>query len=301
MRTPWGLLAWLLAAPALADAPRAVLKLEQQVLIAPAPVDGHRPRELSALAWDEAAGELVAASDRGLLFRFVAHDADGQLVAAPRSAHRIPQGRNAEALHVRPVGPGAKDQLWMLTETGGITVRLGSHGEALESRPWPMARGKGTGAEALAWTPEHGFLVAPQRARQRRAAVDARAAGALHAVHADGGRWWAFEPAAPGSHVKAIEALAGSRLLVLERVLMDAPGIGGRSYRTVLRLLPLRGCGQAQACHAAEVPVQPPLPDGPENFEGLACAPDGRCWIVNDNGPDTAAPTRLLQLRLEPR
>lgn len=291
---------WLGAlAPAAAAPPPALLRLEQSVVIAPQPVDGLRPSELSALAWDEAAGELVAASDRGLLFRFTAHDSDGQLVAAPRSALRIEHGRNAEALHMRPSPVGGPEQLWMLTETGGSAVRLGARGESLESRPWPMLRGKRTGAEALAWLPGIGLVVAPQSARrpQRREG----AAQALHAVQADGGRWWAFEPAAPGSHVKAIEALSGGRLLVLERVSLAGPGKTSRSFRTVLRLLPLHGCGQAVACRAAEVPVLPPLPTGPDNFEGLACAADGRCWIVNDSGPDAAAPTRLLQLRLEMR
>jgi hypothetical protein len=296
-----GLGAWAAAAAA---PPPALLRWEQSVLIAPQAIDGLLPRELSALAWDEAAGELVAASDRGLLFRFTAHDSDGQLVAAPRSALRIEQGRNAEALHTRPSPVGGPEQLWMLTETGGTAVRLGARGEPLESRPWPMGRSKRNGAEALAWLPGIGLVVALQNAQRPQPQEGVRPAGAaraLHAVQADGGRRWAFDPAAPGSHVKAIEALPGGRLLVLERVPLPGPDKSSASFRTVLRLLALQGCGQAVTCRAPELPVLPPLPDGPDNFEGLACAADGRCWIVNDSGPDAAAPTRLLQLRLEPR
>jgi hypothetical protein len=144
-------------------------------------------------------------------------------------------------------------------------------------------------------------LQSAQRPPRREGVRAAGAEQALHAVQADGGRWWAFEPAAPGSHVKAIEALPGGRLLVLERVPLAGTDKTSGSFRTVLRLLALQGCGQTVACRAAELPVLPPLPDGHDNFEGLACATDGRCWIVNDSGPDAAAPTRLLQLRLEMR
>lgn len=287
------LAAGVLPATAQAAGAPAWLRVEQQVLIAPAAVDGLRPLELSALAWDEVAGELVAVSDRGALFRFQAHDSDGQLVALPRSAHRIEQGRNAEALH----GDG-EGGLWLLTETAGKAMRLGHQGQRLDSRPWPLRREKGAGAEALAWQLGVGLLVALQ-GPQRSAGLGGTRR--LHAVHADGGRRWAFEPAGAGSHVKAIEALPDGRLLVLERVPRGAAADGSRLFRTVLRLLDLRACGQAEPCDAAVLPVSPPLPVGPENFEGLACASDGRCWIVNDSGPEPGTPTRLLQLRLELR
>lgn len=275
----------------------ARLLLQQQAVVAPGPADGPGVRELSALAWDATAGELLALGDRGVLVRLGLGPAGGPLAPVPRSALRISHGRDGEALHARPGAAGAPPQWWMLAETVGHLVRLGPQGEALETRAWPLpGSGKRARAEALAWTPDAGFLVAPQRAQPLALAQGTRS---LHAVHADGGRWWAFEPAAAGSHVKAIEALAGGALLVLERVPLPPAADGGRSFRTLLRLLRLPGCGPAQVCPADVLPVQPPIADGPDNFEGLACADDGRCWIVSDSGPDRATPTRLLQLKMQ--
>ena len=155
----------------------------------------------------------------------------------------------------------------------------------------------------MTWDARHGLVAGLQRPHAWTPSEPLR-----HALHADDGRQWHFLPSGRGSSLKAVEALGDGGWLVLERV--AAPGGG---YRTLLRRLDPERCatmGPAAAampasrpviCDAAVVPVVPPLPDGPDNFEGLACADDGRCWIVSDGGTSRSAPTRLVQWRLERR
>ncbi|WP_425260835.1 esterase-like activity of phytase family protein [Rubrivivax sp. RP6-9] len=286
-------------------------QVEHAVTVPAAVIDGHRPAELSALAWDADAGELLAASDRGVLFRWRLDDRGGPLHLQPVAAHAIRDaaGRsaalNAEALAWRRAGgnsAGGDDHgtLWVAGETAAQAWTLDAQGRRTGSADWPAAlaadaaRERSThGVEALDWDPVHGLLAGLQRALPGPPTADGPAR-AWHAVHAASGRSWRFAPAGPGSQLKAIESLwrgATPGLLVLERL---------RGMRPVLRWLALDRCGDATPCTPEPVLLHGLPADGRHNVEGLACRDDGVCWLVSD-APSGTTPTRLLQLRLHGR
>jgi Esterase-like activity of phytase len=266
--------------------------------------DGVRLRELSALAWDPQAQELVAASDRGRVVRLRLVAEQGRLVVRVGDAQRLQLPDDAvlkaEALFWRTAPGGGR--LWAGGEHDGQAWALDGQGRGVRAQPWPQALQRAAegrhGVEALAWHEPLGLLAGLQKSRSWRPG-DARR---FHAVHAEGARHWLWAPAASGSALKAIEPWPGQGLLVLERLPADAGAEGSpqRLWRPRLRLLWLLHCGQTLPCEAQEVPLTPPLPDGPLNFEGLACAGDGRCWLVSDGGADGQVPARLVQLRLQP-
>jgi len=284
-------LAWLAGAVA-AGAPEAPrLRVEHEANLLGVQAQGVALREVSALAWDEAAQLLFAASDRGQLFQLRLSGSGAAWRVQAVAVLPLAAARDAEALATRRTVLGTSE-LWVTGERGGAAHRLGAAAEATATQPWPAALRSRERVEAIAWHPEAGLLVAAQNPRPWLQELP----GHWHALHAADGRSWGFEAAAVRSHVKAIELLPGHRVLVLERSEHPTPGA---PYRTHLRLLDLRSCGESVPCEARALEVVPALPDGPDNFEGLACASDGRCWIVSDSGPDREGRTRLLQLRLE--
>lgn len=286
-------------------------QVEHVVALPATAIDGQRPAELSALAWDADAGDLLAASDRGVLFRWRVDDRGGSLRLQPVAAHTIRDtaGRsaalNAEALAWRRAGGSSASgddhgTLWVAGETATQAWTLDTQGRQTGSADWPAAlvadaaRERSThGIEALDWDPQHGLLAALQRALPGPAAPDGQAQ-AWHAVHAASGRSWRFAPAGPGSQLKAIERLQRGGtvgLLVLERL---------RGMQPVLRWLALDGCGGTTPCTPEPVPLLGLPADGRHNVEGLACRDDGVCWLVSDATPGKTA-TLLLQLRLHGR
>lgn len=288
--------------------------------------------ELSALAWNPADQELVAASDRGLLYRYRLRMLDGQLHADtvssqrlldPRpSASRTPTEVNPEALAWRPQAPdrpapsaadpdagGGGGELLLAGEHGDAVLRLSPDGRAQGRLPWPAAiatalsarvdAGSRHGVEAIAWHARLGLLAALQRPVKVRQAADPSdsSATSVHWIHAGSGARWGFAPAGPHSQLKAIEARPDGSLLLLERVRRD----NDPRLHTILRTLDPATCGEARLCPAPVVPVHPAPIVGDENHEGLACTDSGTCWMVNDGGPNAEQPTRLIQFRLVPR
>jgi len=284
------------------------------------PIKGHRPVELSALAYDEARQQLWAASDRGKLFVWqvpTAHPADWTPMRALRPTPPAADGTdaatdddlNAETLAWRP-GTAAEPagSLWLGTEHGPGAWRLDVSGRIVAQQNWPAALGMaaasaGHGIEAMAWHPRHGLLAGRQRTRRldplpaqdhgaaRRSGVSAPTR--WHAVHAADGTVWRFPAAGRDSQLKALEPLPGNGLLVLERI---STAFG---FQPILRWLPLDHCGGRQACRPLPVPLQPAPGAGPLNFEGLACTRSGLCWLVSDGAGKAAAPTRVLVLQLQ--
>lgn len=271
----------------------------EHVVDLPATADSGEPvLELSALAWDPLAQQLVAASDRGQLFRLHFSQADGRLSVRVGGAQRLqlPSGDalGAEALFWR-AAPGGGG-LWAGAEHDGRAWSLDGQGRAVQSQPWPQALQRTDlgehGVEALAWQEPLGLLAGLQASRPW-VVGDKQP---WHALHAEDRRRWLWLPAAAGSALKAVEPWPGQGLLVLERLPVSVSA--GRLWRPRLRVLWLLQCGQALPCTPQEVVLTPGLPDGPHNFEGLACAGDGRCWLVSDGGRHGRVPTRLVQLRL---
>lgn len=267
------------------------LRVEHEAQLGGVQVQGVALREISALAWDEAAQLLVAASDRGQLFQLRLSGTGAAWQVQAVAVQPLAAVRDAEALATRRTALGTVE-LWATGERAGAAHRLGLGAESTAVQPWPAALRSRDRVEAIAWHPEAGLLVAAQNPRPWLQELP----GHWHALHAADGRSWGFEAAAVRSHLKAIELLPGHRVLVLERT--EHPATGG-AFRTHLRLLDLTRCGESVPCDARTLALTPALPDGPDNFEGLACADDGRCWIVSDSGPDRQGRTRLLQLRLE--
>lgn len=275
-----------------------------------------RVRELSALAWDAARAQLVAVSDRGLLLRFAPPASSSADVRFEHAVELVPadagsRRANVEALTWRAPGTaraGQPDGLWLAEEHGPGPRAVDANGRVVAGLSWPpalaSALGQGRhGIEAMTWDARHGFVAGLQRPHPW-----VEGAAARHALHAADGRQWHFRPGGRGSSLKAVEALADGGWLLLERT--TAPGGG---YRTVLRRLDPDRCAavppsgaatpapEPPLCDTEALPVVPPLEEGPDNFEGLACAGDGRCWIVSDGGTASTAPTRLVQWRLERR
>lgn len=291
-------------------------------------VQGLRPLELSALAWDPVQQQLWAASDRGTLFRWQVDPARPEVLqplqarqVQPPEAQRqtlgapVPdsQAVNAEALAWRAGAAGEPGSLWLGGEHEPAAWQLDTQGRTVGARPWPAALARQAGArpsqgiEAMAWHPKHGLMAAlsgPQRAPaglqqvagsgQAREAVPAGGQPAKHwfGVHADQRAWW-FAAAARRSQLKAIEVMGEQGLLLLERV----PASSG--FRPLLRWLHLPDCGGQQVCVPQAVAFEPALPAAPHNHEGLACTPDGLCWMVSDGRGTADAPTQLVVFQLQ--
>jgi hypothetical protein len=275
---------------------------------------GPTARELSALAWDPRARELVAVSDRGRLFRYRLALQGGQWRAEQVMAQRLDLGvraggqaqlgsRNVEALAWHRTGPDGAGELLVAPEQGDHVTRLGAEGQVLGTLAWPTAvaaalaragaEGQRHGVEAIAWHDRHGLLAATQRPTRS----PPRAAGGaerLHWIHAASGARWGFAASGRDSHLKAIESLPDGTLLLLERT----QARGDERLHTVLRWLDLGACGEARLCAAPLLPMQPAPIVGPDNVEGLACNDEGTCWLVSDGGAGDKPPTRMWQFRL---
>jgi hypothetical protein len=298
------------------DAAPLTAQLLYEVELPLSRIQGLRPLELSALAWDPELQNLWAASDRGLLFCWQVNPATPSVlkplgawtVQAPaRPAGDREQGAtrtkavNPETLAWRTpsAGGSARGELWLGSEYATAAWRMGSEGQVVATESWPSGLGPfglhtHHGIEAMAWHPRYGLLAAhakTARASQVPHFVNppgARSPSAWHGIQGGNGAQWWFAAAASSSQIKAIETMGRQGLLILERI--KAPG----GYRSLLRWLALESCGGTRSCQADNVPFEPPLPAGPHNDEGLACTDSGLCWMVSDGTGQADSPARLL-------
>ncbi|MCW5636169.1 MAG: esterase-like activity of phytase family protein [Rubrivivax sp.] len=280
---------------------RRVDVLDTVVLPAALP-GGQRLREVSGLAWDVHAHQLVTVSDRGLVVRWMLDIDRRRLVSAwPVHAQRLlPAGRvNAESIEVLPAPPGqpASASRLLVADEAGHRVLVadwrGAAGAAPElplPGPPPATAGRlaNDGIEAIAWHPRHGLLAV----RQHGLAADRQAD--VHRVVAADGRHWALR-ATPGGRasVKALHLVDDTRLLVLEKL------TGGGQRRMLLRELDLRACASDAPCEAAAAEIDRRTFDADDNFEGLACLDASLCLIASDDGRHAQPRTVLALLWLE--
>lgn len=274
------------------------LQLLSSVVVADHAIDGRRPVELSALAFDREQRELYAASDRGVLFRLALQWQGGRLHSATPAAawalsHPIDGSTlDAEAMAWRPAGPEGDGALIIAPEFGATAFRLDTRTRSIATLAWPRGAVPASersaaarhGVEALDWHPVHGAIVVMQRA-----------AAMQHQAHAHDGSHWRWPALGEGADIKAIEIVSPQRALVLERVRDKAQG--GRSF--YLRSIDLAQCAAAapRACEPATWRV--PLPErGGYNLEGLACLSESECLLISDSGEASRRPTLLLQLRV---
>lgn len=292
---------WCPAQPPDRAAAAGDLQLLASVVIADRPIDGHRPIELSALAFDRDQRELYAASDRGVLFRLALQWQAGRLLGATAAAAwplRHPVDGSAldvEGLAWRPAWPEGDAELIVAPEFGATAFRLDTATRSIATLAWPRGAvpafersGESRqGVEALDWHPQHGSIVVMQRA----------AAGApmQHEAHARDGSHWRWPALAVGADVKAIEVISPQRALVLERVREKGQGRGA----FYLRSIDLTRCAAAASRPCEPVTWRVPQPDKASyNLEGLACLSESDCLIVSDSGESSRRPTLLLHLRV---
>ena len=277
------------------------LQLLASVVVANRSIDGHRPVELSALAFDRDQRELYAASDRGVLFRLALQWQAGRLLGATAAAAwplRHPVDGSAldvEALAWRPAWSEGDAELLVAPEFGATAFRLDIATRSIATLAWPRGAAPAAerstssrhGVEALDWHPVHGSIVVMQR--------PAAGAPMQHEAHARDGSHWRWPALAEGADIKALEVVSPQRALVLERV--RDRSAGRNSF--YLRSIDLTRCAAAasRSCEPANWRV--PLPDkGSYNLEGLACLDESQCLLVSDSGNSSRRPTLLLHVRV---
>lgn len=242
------------------------------------------PREISGLAWGPDGRSLYAVSDRGRLWRLapdIGRDDAGQLrlrLDTPPQRIELAAGLrpNAEALAWRAPDAAAPDGgLLIADELTHQALLVDVQGKHLNTLPLPgsapsKTKGGASGVEAMAWHPQHGLLAALQR-------PPSGADKGVHLLHGGDGRTWGFVAAGARSSLKALE-VAGDALWVLEK--LDQ----GKTHQTLLRRLSPQACAPQQLCESARITIADSRLRADDNFEGLACRPDGLCVLASDDG-----------------
>lgn len=292
---------WLAPAVALADATPLRHAEVLDILVMPHALPaGQRLREVSGLAWDVLANQLVTVSDRGVVARWMLDIDRRRLVSAwPVHAQRLlPAARvNAESIDVQPAPPGqpaSAGRLLVADEAAHRVLVADWRGAAGAAPAMPLpgpppatsGRHAKDGIEAIAWHPRHGLLAVRQHALAAAGSAD------VHHVMAADGRRWALR-ATPGGRasVKALHRVDDTRLLLLEKLTGD-----GRR-RLLLRELDLDTCAADEPCDGATAEIDRRTFDVDDNFEGLACLDESLCLIASDDGR-LAAPRTVLALLL---
>jgi hypothetical protein len=249
-------------------------------------------REISGLAWGPDGRTLYAVSDRGRLWRWVpriGHAGEGTRLHLDTAPQRIdlPAGLrpNGEALAWVAEHPAAPDgALLIADEREHRALLVSTHGELLSTLALPgVARdNKNSGVEAIGWRAGQGWIAALQRPPSGQQ---------VHLLHGGDGRSQGFEKAAQRASLKALEVV-GDAVWVLEKI--DQ----GKTHRTLLRRLSAQGCALQQLCESARIELADPRVHESDNWEGLACRPDGLCVLVSDDGGVAGGRTALMLLRL---
>jgi len=264
----------------------AQVEVLDQIVLPVALPAGHRLREVSGLAWDAVANELLTVSDRGVVARWRLDIEHRRLVSAwPTHAARLNHAArvNGESIDVMPAAPGGPPaRLVVADERRHELLFADSRGTVVEAAPLPAvlkdatARDEKDGVEAIAWHPRHGVMAV----RQQPLPTDARSG--LHRLLAADGRSWAWRAAtAPDgrpSRVKAMHRLDDRRLLVLEKLRT------GTRHQTLLREIDLVACAAAAPCDAPAVAIDAAALQADDHFEGLACIDADLCLIASDDG-----------------
>ncbi len=280
----------------------AQLQVHDQAVIAPQPIDGLVPTELSGLAWDADEQLLYAVSDQGLLFHFrlVLEGTRLRQITPVRAVRLTPTGSdararlNAEGLALIDGGNGKRGdtQLVVALENGPSLTRFAPDGRALGdvALPTPLRDAKayrgGNRLESVSVHAKHGFVTAPQLPLKALPAD-------MHRVYATDGSEWSL-PAGERGAVKAIEALPDGALLVLERQGK------GKAFMPVPRRVDPAACAHGTPCGGSNAMPLPGL-EPSDNYEGLAQLSQRLFVIVSDDGGNAKRPTRLVLFSLDPR
>lgn len=257
-------------------------------------------REISGLAWAPDGQTLYAVSDRGRLWRLavaIERTGDGERLRLDGPPQRITLAAglrpNAEALAWRaPHAAAPAGGLLIADEQAHQALLIDLQGRhlatlALPGTPPTDAKGGDYGVEAMGWHPVHGMMAALQRPPR---GADRQ----VHLLHSGDGRTWGFEAAAARTSLKALE-VAADGVWVLEKI--DQ----GKTHRTLLRRLSAQACAPQQLCESARLELKDPRLRAEDNFEGLACRPDGWCLLGSDDGGSADGRTLLMLVHLPGR
>lgn len=284
------------------------IRLLGALRLKPVPVDGHAPRELSGLAWDEDEQTLYAVSDGGKLFHF-----------RPEFKGEFLTGLSALAAHAlrdakgRPLSGSRADSEGLTIENGdngtlGDTrlvisferrprlARYSTDGRFLEpiALPAPLAEAGGYASankslESVTRHPDFGWLTAPEWPMR------GSPSGHINIWSTAGMRWAYPLRDVPNNALVALEALEDGSLVTLER------GHGMLYSPLVIalrRTFPLdAGPGSPPQVATAAV-FDSSAGWRIDNFEGLARHRGHRFFLVSDDNENAVQTTILLYLEL---
>lgn len=272
------------------------------------PVDGHVPRELSGLAWDEDEGVLYAVSDGGKLFHF-RPEFEGELLTglSGLAAHPLQDaaGRplrgvwaDAEGLAIENGDNGVSGDAHLVVafERRPRLARYTATGRLLGAIPLPPPladpgsyASPNKSLESLARHPTLGWLTAPEWPLRRGAA------GILE-IWSSGGERWAYPTRkVPNNALVAMEALEDGSLVTLERG-------HGPLYSPLIISLRRTSALQSSSGGPVEVATAAVFDTSAgwriDNFEGLARHRERRFFLVSDDNENSFQTTILIYVEI---
>lgn len=240
-----------------------------------------RISELSGLAWDADEQLLYAVSDLGHIIHFKVAIKDDRIASLEPVFYgpltlTVGQGKfyDTEDLVATNTADGkpGNSEIAVVFEDGPAAARFTPTGTLVETIPLPAPlldpnayRQVNQRLESIAFTPDHGYLMAPQTPLVGQSRKH-------HILYATDGTTWRFKASKrKRTSTKALEQMPDGSLLVLEAVndggFLGAIGLGGKEAR--IRRLDLATCDNPKKCKAATYPTATGEPIR-GRFEGIA-------------------------------
>lgn len=259
----------------------------------PATVRGMQIHGLSDLAWDTDENMLYALSDRGMIFHFRLRLQGSKILSAdpiyvaqlavPEERAPLPDKRAAEPARIDAEGltllrskngRRGDTELVVVSERKHRFIRFNAKGEFIRTAAVhpPLDnilnfQGANKGLESVAHHKRFGLITAPELPLKGNPSH-------LHTIYA-GKHQWSFPRYSAEARLKAMFALPNEDLMVLERTKRPS----SKTMVGTLRYVSLRNCKKQSVCSTTEKAV---LPEGLDNFEGLAHLKGSQFLVVSD-------------------
>lgn len=297
MKAPlWFLSAILLGEPASASA--EAVRVLGHVVLGESKIDGEKIGEFSALVRNPDGQGLIAISDRGYLAKLDLGFSGGRLTeVTPVSVHLLtdPAGNPLRDQDFNPEAAALLDDgtLAIVSETGPRLAVFDTDGRWLRDDALPAALADATlqasrkdGIEALAWTPETGFVAITEEpqigsTRDRHALFSTKAGSGIFSTGDS-----------DSISIKGMDT-DGRHLIILERTRDDVT----EAARPWLRRIDLSTCLGSENCTSEQLDIPLENSDGAD-FEGLVALGESRYLMVSDDkiGGDLRSVFVLLQI-----